>query len=216
MIRGERVHAGWIAALAGVAGGAAASAVAIAGALVAAPTDPASQPHSDHAADAAPPPSPPDVAALRGGPPLPNTAAPAANAPAPGAARDNLGARAERVGAPCPDAIGLRFAYGDTVPPPDAAATLGPILVHLAAHPGATVIVDGHADPTGDDATNLALSRRRAHRVAELLIQTGADRARVVERAFGAYVPLVGEDGAALRRVRVAIHDRSCEQEDPP
>lgn len=212
MIRGEHVHGGWIFALAGVAVTAAAGAIAIAGSLSSdAPLRPA-----------APPSPPPGEGSARLPAAAPQVLAPPGEGPAATTEGVNAGAwrdpapRATPTRPACPAAVGLRFAYGDAMPPAEAAAALAPIVAYLAAHPGATAVIDGHADPTGTLVQNLALSRWRARRVADLLVQRGADRARVVERAFGAYVPLIGENGAALRRVRVAIHHSSCEQEDRP
>ena len=47
------------------------------------------------------------------------------------------------------------------------------------------VSIEGHADATGTEAHNLALSRQRAESVKTLLVQGGVDASRVKAEAFG-------------------------------
>ena len=51
--------------------------------------------------------------------------------------------------------------------------------------------VSGHADRVGSDATNMALSRRRADTVAAELVRNGVQRNQIVVNAFGESRPLV-------------------------
>lgn len=66
----------------------------------------------------------------------------------------------------------------------------------LASYPGAGVTfeVRGHTDATGDDASNLALSQRRAERVAEFLVSAGLAPARVRAIGLGETTPNYAED----------------------
>lgn len=73
--------------------------------------------------------------------------------------------------------------------------------------------MDGHADPSGDELGNLVLSKRRAHAVAAGLRANGIPRERIVERAFGAYVPVEGDASAELRRVLVSVREPGCNEE---
>ncbi|MGN6103821.1 MAG: OmpA family protein [Kofleriaceae bacterium] len=136
----------------------------------------------------------PDVAA-------PGVAAPAVSAPV--------------VDAPaCAPRVALVFPYASAAIPEAAAELLAPVIAHASAHVDATVLVDGHADPSGTELDNLVLSKRRASGIARLLDRAGIAKQRLVVRAFGAYVPMPGE-GAELRRVHVSFADDPCRKESP-
>ena len=238
-VRGEHAAPVVIAALAGIALAAATGAAAIATALGRGPEVPSGIARAVLPVTASAAAVSPSVASAAGErPALPKRTA-TAGASSPPGAKGSSGAgepaalpeRTPAAGASSPPGstgtpavspagchliVALRFPYGAAIAPPDAAAALAPIVAYLADHPRADAVVDGHADPTGDDTGNLVLSRRRADRVTEVLARAGVARSRIVERAFGAYVPLVGENPAALRRVRVSLHDPSCVQEDRP
>lgn len=70
--------------------------------------------------------------------------------------------------------------------------------------PERQLLIRGHADRTGPDGWNEALSRWRAHAVAEFLWQHGIDRRRLVMQACGASLPADPRgDEAMNRRVEV-------------
>lgn len=110
----------------------------------------------------------------------------------------------------------MYFEYARATPPDNIATTLAPIVAYADAHPDAKVVVDGHADLSGDDVGNLRLSKQRAMRVADHLSKLGVPRDRIVQRAFGAYVPVVGNPSSELRRVQVSIRDARCGEEERP
>ncbi len=68
--------------------------------------------------------------------------------------------------------------------------TLGDVASILHDYPQTTVDVYGHADATGSDAYNQALSERRALSVAALLINGGVIRERVIATGFGESQPV--------------------------
>jgi outer membrane protein OmpA-like peptidoglycan-associated protein len=70
------------------------------------------------------------------------------------------------------------------------------------------VIVEGHADGTGDDAYNRALSARRAEAVRDFLVAHGVSLERIELRARGEGAPLVDEidDRALSMNRRVVVH----------
>jgi len=70
------------------------------------------------------------------------------------------------------------------------------------------IVVEGHADGTGEDAHNRELSHRRAAAVRDVLITHGVAPDRIEIRAFGEGEPLVEElDGRALSlNRRVVVH----------
>ncbi|GEM75183.1 sodium-type flagellar protein MotY [Vibrio sagamiensis NBRC 104589] len=51
------------------------------------------------------------------------------------------------------------------------------------------VLIDGHTDNTGDDLTNLTLSRNRAQQVADELVLRGVEREMIEVRAHGSRYP---------------------------
>lgn len=89
-------------------------------------------------------------------------------------------------------------------------ASLYDVLAAIEQAPAAAhIIIEGHADGTGDEAYNRALSLRRAEEVRRFLIDHQVDPARMQVRAVGESAPLVEEaEPRALslnRRVRVLI-----------
>jgi outer membrane protein OmpA-like peptidoglycan-associated protein len=60
-----------------------------------------------------------------------------------------------------------------------------PLLDWLAAHPGASVSVEGHADTVGTEDYNIVLSFGRARAVAAWLGRLGVAPSRIAPRAAG-------------------------------
>jgi outer membrane protein OmpA-like peptidoglycan-associated protein len=93
-----------------------------------------------------------------------------------------------------------------------ARPTLSEISNTIKANPNANVRIAGHADRSGPDAYNDALSRRRADAVATALQQQGLQRNRATVEAFGETRPLVetadGVREPQNRRVEVTISPR--------
>jgi outer membrane protein OmpA-like peptidoglycan-associated protein len=79
--------------------------------------------------------------------------------------------------------------------------------------PGSAIQVRGHTDSVGDEASNLALSQRRAAAVQTYLLDHGVDATEVTTIGFGETRPLALEDtdeGKAFnRRVEVVIRPPS-------
>lgn len=114
--------------------------------------------------------------------------------------------------APCEAHVELAFAVGSTAPAGDLRTLLAPVLTFAHAHADATLIVDGHADPSGDAYQNLLLSKARAHHVALQLSGTGLKQ-RIVERAFGEFAPTEEPQTDQQRRVRVSIREPHCQEQ---
>ncbi|HEX7851498.1 MAG TPA: OmpA family protein, partial [Sphingomonas sp.] len=75
---------------------------------------------------------------------------------------------------------------------------------YVAAHPDAKLAVSGFNDPTGNAATNAALSKRRAQGVAAALEATGVPAAAVaLEKP--ADTTVTGSSNAEARRVEVTV-----------
>jgi OOP family OmpA-OmpF porin len=79
-------------------------------------------------------------------------------------------------------------------------------LVQIAADcPAAVIRITGHTDSSGDEATNLALSRARAEAVAAYMANAGIAGSRITAIGVGSAEPLVNETGARARRLNRRI-----------
>ena len=67
------------------------------------------------------------------------------------------------------------------------------------------VRIEGHADATGSEAVNAALSLRRAEAVRDYLVTGGVDRGLLAVEGMGAKAPKVVKDPLAAENRRVEI-----------
>jgi len=111
----------------------------------------------------------------------------------------------------CPPLV-VTFGKGGGVPPVESEAGLARLALWLAAHPAATVTIDGHADSSGAEETNLWLSRQRAFGVRAILERQGVPRSRITARSFGSFWPADESptDASWNRRVVVATKGDGC------
>jgi outer membrane protein OmpA-like peptidoglycan-associated protein len=87
--------------------------------------------------------------------------------------------------------------------PAGGAESLQPIVDYAAANPGATVVVSGFHDPSGDAAHNEELAKNRAMAVRDTLVAAG-----VADTRISMEKPVVTEGGgssAQARRVEVSV-----------
>jgi outer membrane protein OmpA-like peptidoglycan-associated protein len=105
------------------------------------------------------------------------------------------------------------FASNQDVLLPEARNRLAQVATVLLSTRERNIVVEGHTDSQGSDATNLALSQRRAEAVRNDLVQRGyqADRIRAV--GLGESRPVADNSGpegrANNRRVEIVIeHDK--------
>lgn len=81
----------------------------------------------------------------------------------------------------------------------------------LKQYPQRTALVEGFTDSVGSDATNKALSSRRAEAVRSALVEMGVARERISTQGYGEAFPVAGNDsnsGRQLnRRVEVLLSD---------
>ena len=78
----------------------------------------------------------------------------------------------------------------------------------LAATPSLRVEIQGHTDNIGDAGANLALSQRRARRVAETIKSYGIDAVRISSRGYGESKPVASNEtevGRAKNRRTVFV-----------
>ena len=70
---------------------------------------------------------------------------------------------------------------------------------------GKVVRIEGHADASGADEANQALSQRRAEAVKDYLVKNGADVAMLRAVGMGSKAPMPGKDPNAAENRRVEI-----------
>jgi len=98
----------------------------------------------------------------------------------------------------------VQFDLGSTVITPENAELLSRISDKIITCEDAYVMVAGHADTSGDDATNMALSWERADRTLNRLVALGVNPDAVEAVGFGARAPLSqgsSEEDGVDRRV---------------
>ena len=77
------------------------------------------------------------------------------------------------------------------------------VLALLQKQPDWYLVVAGHTDTVGSDATNVPLSRQRAESAVAWLAAQGIDKARLTPAGFGAKKPVADnatEEGRAKNR----------------
>jgi outer membrane protein OmpA-like peptidoglycan-associated protein len=80
---------------------------------------------------------------------------------------------------------------------------LDKVFKFLEKNPTVRVEIGGHTDDVGDDASNQALSEKRAAAVVEHLVKLGVDAARLESKGYGEKMPLATnatETGRAINR----------------
>jgi outer membrane protein OmpA-like peptidoglycan-associated protein len=101
------------------------------------------------------------------------------------------------------------FDFDSATPPADAQGTIQFVTSNAATCNWQSVSVVGHADRAGSDAYNLALSKRRADAVADLLAAGGVPRSALAVSAKGESQPRVptadGVREPQNRRVEITV-----------
>lgn len=104
---------------------------------------------------------------------------------------------------------GLGFATGSDQISAAGRAAVARIKRAMDKHPSARIAIMAHTDNTGDRDKNLELSRQRANRVVDALVDAGIDAKRLTAEGFGDSLPLVqnvtDEDRARNRRIEVRL-----------
>ncbi len=84
----------------------------------------------------------------------------------------------------------INFKYNSDALDAKSTATVDQVAAALKKYPNAKVRVAGYTDSLGNAAYNMDLSERRAHSVAERLVQDGIPAANVSYIGFGAANPI--------------------------
>lgn len=146
--------------------------------------------------------------------PLPQgSAAPPRPEPAPPVVAS--AAEAPKAKSPCAPVV-VTFARGSGWPDRTEEPRLRALGAWAAAHPEVALVVDGHADTSGSEETNLKLSRERAYAVRSILEKEKVPRARVTTRSFGSFWPADESppDASWNRRVVVVTKGETCPPEE--
>jgi outer membrane protein OmpA-like peptidoglycan-associated protein len=94
----------------------------------------------------------------------------------------------------------ITFAVNSATIQPQFASTLNTISQTLAEYSDTLIDVTGHADSTGSDDYNMALSERRAQSVQNALQDRGIQPARIVAAGRGETQPIADNGTAAGRQ----------------
>lgn len=106
---------------------------------------------------------------------------------------------------PAPVSSTVYFVFGQDELTDDSRKAIGPVLDGIARRPAPEITVIGHADQVGAEPVNDALSRERAERVKQLLVQRGVPASSIVAVGRGSREPLVrSPEGVAEPRNRRA------------
>jgi outer membrane protein OmpA-like peptidoglycan-associated protein len=83
---------------------------------------------------------------------------------------------------------------------PGALRNLYPLVTFLQKYPERRVLIEGHTDSVGSDASNLDLSQSRADAVRDFLLQNGVNAAQITTRGYGKASPVASNDTATGRQ----------------
>lgn len=87
-------------------------------------------------------------------------------------------------------------------------AYLDDVIAVLRQYPGTRIVIEGHTDNEGEEATNLELSRQRAEMIKRYFTDKGIDAGRISVNGYGESRPVDTNDSAEGRQHnrRVEIH----------
>ncbi len=101
------------------------------------------------------------------------------------------------------DLAAIRFRSNSSELDTDSVSILDQVADALAQSPETTVAISGHTDSTGNDERNLVLSRERAEKVRNYLIDRGISGDRMTSQGYGSTQPIASNNtvtGRALNR----------------
>jgi len=103
------------------------------------------------------------------------------------------------------------FDTGQATLLPGAQRAIAGLVGFLNDYPERNVLIEGHTDNVGSDATNQVLSERRANAVRDALVASGIAPTRIRTVGLGERYPVTGNDTPAgrqqNRRVEIIISD---------
>ncbi len=111
---------------------------------------------------------------------------------------------------PAPSGPTVYFDIGDHTLRGSERPALFAILEALRQRPGASALIEGHADFRGSEPDNVGLSRRRAYQVIGWLVLRGIERHRLTGAACGEAYPAEPNDTRAGRRANRRVELRAA------
>jgi outer membrane protein OmpA-like peptidoglycan-associated protein len=110
------------------------------------------------------------------------------------------------LGASCPPLFTMTFPPGSTTPKiPDLTRKIAELASWLKAHPDTEIIIEGYSSASGDENTNLLISRQRATTVVRLLSDAGVSSQQLLTRAHGEHRLLDGVPPNSAKNRRVSM-----------
>jgi len=107
----------------------------------------------------------------------------------------------------------IRFESGRSSLDPDSAGLLDHLTEIALRCPATNIEVAGHTDADGDNATNLALSEKRAQAVVDYLVKAGLSASRFTAIGYGSTQPVATNDTdegkARNRRIEFVVKEQS-------
>jgi outer membrane protein OmpA-like peptidoglycan-associated protein len=104
---------------------------------------------------------------------------------------------------------GVLFQTGKSELTTPAREKLAKISGIVLSHPGLKLEIEGHTDSVGQDASNQALSQRRAQSARDYLVSQGVSADSIVSRGFGSSQPIASNDTTegrqSNRRVELVV-----------
>jgi len=91
------------------------------------------------------------------------------------------------------------FDFDKSVLKPEGRAVADEVAASMKAHPGDTLVLEGHTDNIGSDEYNSALGQRRADAVKRYMVEQGIAPERVEAKSFGESQPAVPNDSPGNR-----------------
>jgi OOP family OmpA-OmpF porin len=98
---------------------------------------------------------------------------------------------------------------------PETQVILAKLAGILLVIPDLTVVIEGHTDSRGSAEYNLALSRRRAERVKEFLVEQGVSVERLGAFGFGLDRPVSDNESPEGRRRNRRVEIIILEEQEP-
>ncbi len=105
----------------------------------------------------------------------------------------------------------IRFELARATIDPDSVSLLDRLVETALRCPAAAIEVSGHTDSAGDDATNKALSEKRAQAVADYMVRAGLPSERLTAVGYGSAKPIAPNDTdegkAQNRRIEFTVKE---------
>jgi outer membrane protein OmpA-like peptidoglycan-associated protein len=97
------------------------------------------------------------------------------------------------------DIYGINFDIGKAIVKAESYPVVEQITNYLKENPSIKIMIEGHTDNTGNEASNLTLSEKRAQSIKAEIVKRGIDANRMETQGYGASKPIADNKTAAGR-----------------